>query len=332
MTSASSASFGMDGHPEVTEISDLTEGLLPPERSADVRAHLSGCELCTDVRTSLEEIRSALGTLPGPARMPSDVAGRIDAALAAEALLDASAPGRDGIQNASPAPSSSDEPAAVSRGTDSRDAVSRETVHPGRTAGRSTGRPAGRPRGAGGPGRSGDRRPRRWRTALLGTAGAAALLTLGALFLPDLGADPSSGQAKEESASDAAGSDWTDEALEVRVRSLLAGNKTGEPGRESQGSLKKAESGAPDFSTKASPESPDTHASTVPLCIREGINRSEAPLAVGMGVHEGRQAYIVVLPHGDDGSRVDAYVVDADCVDKTPSSPGTVLTTRTYPR
>ena len=55
------------GHPDVAEISDLTEGLLPPSRTAEVRRHLDDCELCADVHASLEEIRGLLGTLPGPA-------------------------------------------------------------------------------------------------------------------------------------------------------------------------------------------------------------------------------------------------------------------------
>ena len=72
-------------HPDVAEISDLTEGLLSavphrgrapaPRRVRALRRRLA----------SLEEIRGLLGTLPGPHRMPADVAGRIDAALAAEA-------------------------------------------------------------------------------------------------------------------------------------------------------------------------------------------------------------------------------------------------------
>jgi anti-sigma factor RsiW len=77
------------GHPDIDELSDLTEGLLPPSRAADVRRHLDGCALCADVHASLSEIRGLLGTLPGPSHMPDDVATRIDAALAAEALLDA---------------------------------------------------------------------------------------------------------------------------------------------------------------------------------------------------------------------------------------------------
>ncbi|MER5431008.1 hypothetical protein [Streptomyces sp. NPDC002588] len=72
------------GHPDVAEISDLTEGLLTPARSDDVRRHLEDCALCADVHASLEEIRGLLGDVPGPSRMPDDIAQRIDAALAAE--------------------------------------------------------------------------------------------------------------------------------------------------------------------------------------------------------------------------------------------------------
>ncbi|MFD8804041.1 anti-sigma factor family protein [Streptomyces sp. NPDC059597] len=73
------------GHPDVTELSDLAEGILAPTRSADVRRHLEGCEPCADMQASLEEIRTLLGSVPEPSPMPQDVADRIDAALAAEA-------------------------------------------------------------------------------------------------------------------------------------------------------------------------------------------------------------------------------------------------------
>lgn len=92
MTSMTDAN-GDAGHPDVAEISDLAEGLLGPARSGEVRSHLDACALCADVRSSLDEIRGLLGTLPGPSRMPADVAGRIDAALAAEALLGTMEPG-----------------------------------------------------------------------------------------------------------------------------------------------------------------------------------------------------------------------------------------------
>ncbi|MFD7799862.1 anti-sigma factor family protein, partial [Streptomyces anulatus] len=71
-------------HPEVSEISDLTEGLLSPSRAAEVQQHIAGCDLCSEVRDSLEEIRDLLGTMPTPEPMPEDIAARIDAALAAE--------------------------------------------------------------------------------------------------------------------------------------------------------------------------------------------------------------------------------------------------------
>lgn len=72
-------------HPEVSEISDLTEGLLAPSRTAEVQQHLAQCDLCSEIRDSLEEIRGLLGAMPDPEPMPEDIAARIDAALAAEA-------------------------------------------------------------------------------------------------------------------------------------------------------------------------------------------------------------------------------------------------------
>lgn len=169
------------GHPDVAEISDLTEGLLPPSRTADVRRHLDVCVLCTDVYDSLEEIRGLLGNLPGPMRMPDDVAGRIDAALAAEALLSATAPGHE------------------SRDEDDRASVSRETsvagvsVSPGEpNAASPLNRPSGHPHAATGPGRSRRGRGGRRRVAVLGTVFTAAALGLGAILVQSLG-DGSSG-------------------------------------------------------------------------------------------------------------------------------------------
>ncbi|MEV5568302.1 zf-HC2 domain-containing protein, partial [Streptomyces sp. NPDC052196] len=37
---------GATEHPDVSEISELTEGVLPPRRTADVRRHLQDCALC----------------------------------------------------------------------------------------------------------------------------------------------------------------------------------------------------------------------------------------------------------------------------------------------
>lgn len=149
------------GHPDVAEISDLTEGLLPSSRIADVRRHLDECELCADVHASLEEIRGLLGTLPGPPRMPDDVAARIDAALAAEALLNAHAP--DAV---------ADEPALIGSAH-----VSRETSV-------SADRPAGHARtSTTGPGRKDRSRGSRRRIAVLGTVFTVAALGLGSVLV-----------------------------------------------------------------------------------------------------------------------------------------------------
>ncbi|MFF4399854.1 anti-sigma factor family protein [Streptomyces sp. NPDC001480] len=152
MTSTTDAA----GHPDVAEISDLTEGLLPPSRTEDIRRHLEECELCADVHASLEEIRGLLGTLPEPSHMPADVADRIDAALAAEAPVNH---------------------------------VSRETPAP-------ADRPAGRPQAATGPGRKNRGRGRRRRTVVLGAVLTAAVLGAGTLFLQSLGTDKPSSTAQ----------------------------------------------------------------------------------------------------------------------------------------
>ncbi|MDN3023715.1 hypothetical protein [Streptomyces sp. S.PB5] len=151
------------GHPDVAELSDLTEGLLPPTRISDVRQHLDECELCADVHASLEEIRGLLGSLPGPPRMPADVAGRIDAALAAEALLSATAPG------------ASDSPELV------------DSAHVSRETSVSADRPAGHARtSTTGPGRKGRTRGGRRRIAILGTVFTVAALGLGSVLLSSL--------------------------------------------------------------------------------------------------------------------------------------------------
>jgi len=144
------------GHPDVTEISDLTEGLLTPSRTADVERHLDECVLCTDVYTSLEEIRGLLGTMPAPVRMPDDIADRIDAALAAEAD------------------------------------VSRETSAP---ADRLADRPTGHAHAATGPGRKDRARRGRRRTIVLSTVFTAAALGLGSLLVSSLGDDSTQPEA-----------------------------------------------------------------------------------------------------------------------------------------
>lgn len=298
---------GMAGHPDVTEISDLAEGLLPPSRGSAVRRHLDGCEVCADVYASLEEIRGLLGTLPGPPRMPTDVANRIDAALAAEALLNTKEP------------PSAEEPIDGSGGSsaDAETHVSRETPT-------SAGRPTGRPRTATtGPGRKGRTRSGRRRVAVLGAVFTVAALGIGSALWASLGEDQPTRDAAGERATTPADT-FSDGTLKKQVAGLLAEEKT-EGGGGSRTPLGAAT--APDGNHPKVFKEP-----VVPGCVRDGIGREDDALAVEDGRYQGKKALLVLLPAASDPTRVTAYIVDATCVDHRASDArGTILLERTYP-
>ncbi|WP_328943690.1 zf-HC2 domain-containing protein [Streptomyces sp. NBC_00250] len=302
-------------HPDVSEISDLTEGLLSPTRSAAVRRHLDSCPLCADVRSSLEEIRGLLGTLPGPPRMPAEIAGRIDAALAAEALLNATTPESD---------------TAVSRETSRTTAETVPAAPPRPVTARAADRPAGRS-GATGPGRAG--KPRRRRIALLSTLGAAfGAVVLGtSLYLSQTGSVTAGGEAgdtkKADTAAGAALSPFSGSPVEDRVHALLAEGDTAQTPRGI----------APEsMSTEAETTAPERNRdSTVPGCVLAGTGRSDAVLEHERGEYRGSPAYLLVLPDPADSSRVQAYVLDASCADRTTGSgspAADLLFSETYPR
>ncbi|MFI0238447.1 anti-sigma factor family protein [Streptomyces sp. NPDC016845] len=307
-------------HPEVAEISDLAEGLLPASRTADLRRHLDGCVLCADVYASLEEIRGLLGApLPGPSRMPDDVAGRIDAALAAEALLDSLNPELQ--------PEAADADAATETETETveeahdttDDPVSRETSTA--SASRSTNRPSGHARAAAGPGRKPRTRRRRTGAALSAVLTVAAL-GVGALLLQNGDGTPT---AKESGPANT----FADGSLDAKVSELLGtSSKSTEP----------LATKAPSFGTQeSSPQSPKSlpmpkRAATVPACVQLGTHRNEDPLAVDKGTYEGKSAYLVVLPHKTDPAhRVTAFIVDSSCL-KDASPEGELLYTHDYDR
>ncbi|MDX3690446.1 hypothetical protein PV726_08950 [Streptomyces europaeiscabiei] len=291
-------------HPEVAEISDLSEGLLPPSRTTDVRQHLDECPLCADVYASLEEIRGLLGTLPGPPRMPDDVAGRIDAALAAEALLNATAPERE----------TAEETAAADA---SRAAGSEDAAHVSRETSPVAGRPAGRPRASTGPGRTGRRRPNR-RTTVIGAAFAIAALGFGAVLVQSIG-DGDGPTSKDPAAVPAA---FSGVRLEKRVEALLDDAETqSSPGKDP-------------FGTAASPDKSrnTVFRADVPVCIAKGIGDVTGAIASEPGTYRGADAYLVLLPDRSDDSRVTAYVVDASCLDKSSEPAGDILVKQSYAR
>ncbi|WP_406437920.1 hypothetical protein OHB00_25615 [Streptomyces sp. NBC_00631] len=283
------------GHPDVAEISDLTEGLLPPARTAEVRRHLDECELCADVHASLEEIQGLLGTLPGPPRMPADVAGRIDAALAAEALLNATAP-----------------TAHVSRETSPR-----EVSSPGE-------RPAGRPSASAGPGRKnrGRDRGRRRRTVVLGAVFTAAVLGAGSFFLQSLG---SNGSTTAQGKPTKSAGTFSKSTLPSQVKDLLGTKTSTQRGSQKPFSVESQATGQPGSSQ--TPKVLIQPSVRVPACVRQGISQTGDALGAKEGTYQGKDVYLVVLADASDASRVTAYVVDASCVDKTSASPGKILLT-----
>ncbi|MEU3744930.1 MULTISPECIES: hypothetical protein [Streptomyces] len=299
-------------HPDVSEISDLTEGLLSPSRSAAVRRHLDDCALCTDVRTSLEEIRGLLGTLPGPPRMPAEIAGRIDAALAAEALLQATAPESDG---------------PVSRET----SRPRTEPLPSGTPSRAAVRPAGRPNAATGPGRPG--KPRRRRIALVSSMGAAfAAALLGTSLLLSQGGGPTAeiaNGAKKADANAVAMSPFSGTPVEERVHALLGEGAGVASSPQGVG----PESLSAESTTASTPQR--NRDSAVPGCVLAGTGRSDTVLAHERGEYQGTPAYLLVLADPADSTRVQAFVLDATCADR-PTSTGNpaadVLLSETYPR
>lgn len=310
-------------HPEVEEISELAEGLLPASRTADLRRHLQSCALCADVYASLEEMRDLLGTpLPGATRMPDDVAGRIDAALAAEALLGNLTPDLTAPETAQGTTQGSGEGTDEGADKDARDTtdpVSRETSVA--STPRSTDRPSGHPCATAGPGRK--PRTRRRRTgAALGAVLTVAALGVGALLLHNGDGTPT---AKESTPADT----FADSSLETKVSELLGGSSE---------SATPLATEAPSFGTQeSSPKAPKSlsmpkRAPTVPACVQLGTHRNEDPLAVEKGTYEGKSAYLVVLPHKTDPAhRVTAFVVDSSCL-KEASSEGELLYTHDYDR
>ncbi|MEK9519433.1 hypothetical protein MIU24_08480 [Streptomyces venezuelae] len=323
-------------HPDVSEISELTEGLLSPTRSAAVRRHLDACPLCADVRTSLEEIRGLLGTLPGPPRMPAEIAGRIDAALAAEALLNATTPDGDVSVSRETEPDAADtpDPADTADTADTAPSVTHSSSGPtdrssDRSVGRAADRPAGRSGAATGPGRAG--KPRRRRIALLATLGAAfGAVVLGtSLYLSqsaDVTAGDQAGTTKADSSAAALNS-FSGAPVEDRVSALLA---KGDSAITPRGITPES------MSAEGQGTAPQRNRDgVVPGCVVAGTGRSDTVLQHERGEYQGKPAYLLVLSDPADSKRVQAYVVDASCAERTAGSgspAADLLFSETYPR
>ncbi|MEI7034006.1 hypothetical protein [Streptomyces pratensis] len=317
MTSTS----GTAQHPEIDEISDLTEGLLSPSRTAEVLQHVASCDLCAEVRDSLEEVRRLLGSLPDPEPMPADIAARIDAALADQ-----------------PRPTG-DEPLDVSRETATGATPSSTLRAPFDGGGASVsppGRPAGRSTAPTGPGRRTFRRRRR--AAVLGTAVGAAVIGMGVFFLQAVGPSQDASQTasdRQASAVDSGPHRFTDGTLEARVQALVRGRASPKsPGAQkmppNMDSRSTSEAAIPE--TEATSNPLRAPAVAVPPCVQQATGRNAPALALDEGEYRGAEAFLVVLPHSSDPARVEAYIVAASCVDTAPESAGRLLLSRAYDR
>ncbi|MGW3493270.1 hypothetical protein [Streptomyces sp. NPDC001020] len=308
------------GHPEAEELSDLSEGLLSPSRTADVRQHLDGCVLCADVYGSLEEIRGLLGTLTGPERMPDDVAARIDAALASETLPEVTPPTPDPDTSGVTFP----EPTAAH--------VSRET-----SPSSPSSRPSGYARAATGPGRTNRTRRNSRRTVALGAVFTAAALGLGTLLVQTLGDDtgtapPTATRQHTDAAHTDAAHTYSEGTLPGQVAELLASSKTSEGHSNSAKPWGiESDSGTTGATGQRNTTSQDTGVQ-VPDCIEQGIHSSETVIAADKGVYRGTTVYLLVMPDASDASKVTAYIVDAACLKQASASPGKVLLTQSYAR
>ncbi|MFJ4687844.1 anti-sigma factor family protein [Streptomyces sp. NPDC088789] len=301
----------LTGHPDVTEIADLTEGLLSSSRTAEVREHLETCELCADVHASLEEVRGLLGTMPGPVGMPTDVADRIDAALAAE-------PFPPGVH---------DDDALVSRETEGGARTPHDLddgVRVSRETSVAADRPAGRARvSTSGPGRKAHDRARRRRVTVIGAAFAAAAVGLGSVLLSTLTNGETSTPGNGER-STAVADTFSSGTLERQVADLLTVPETAS-------TLGTERTPKDDLGVEGEADPPRVlQEPSVPDCVREGIGRDDPALAVDEGVYQGTEAMLVVLSDPSDARRVTAYIMDSTCIKRSSTAIAEILLQTSY--
>jgi hypothetical protein len=295
-----------NAHPDVVELSDLTEDLLAPERAAAVRAHVSSCAQCGEVLASLQGVRALLGEAPPAEPMPADIAARIDAALLAEE------------RDATDLP---DEPSGVPRETSPR------TVdRPHADVPRGTSAPAGRPTAPTGPGRS-RRRSRGLRFAV--AASSAAVLALGWMTYQLAQQHTGSGTMSADSSAKRSDAQAPAAAGMVgdQVARLLGGTGSAESGSGSGKSGANSPMLDPRGGTAVT--APDGTVTAVPACVLQATMRAQKPLAAERESYQGVDSYLVVLPDPADSTYVDAFVVTAAC---SAADPGRVLFQNSYPR
>jgi hypothetical protein len=73
-------------HLSADTLADLDAGLLAADERSQAERHLSGCTTCRATRTALADVSAQLGAAAWRDPIPADVATRVEAALAREAM------------------------------------------------------------------------------------------------------------------------------------------------------------------------------------------------------------------------------------------------------
>jgi hypothetical protein len=170
---------------------------------------------------------------------------------------------------------------------------------------------------------------RRRRTGFYAAVCAAGALVLGGaiygITLAGAGTSGSNGASAEKRATAASGAG----AVGDQVHRLLAASGGTQPKGEAPVAPDHAQTPMLSGPDTASQGAPGQTPATVPACVAEATQRSQAPIASERERFQGTESYLLVLPHPGDSGKVDAYVVGASC---TGTTPGTVLFRATYPR
>lgn len=173
---------------------------------------------------------------------------------------------------------------------------------------------------------------------ILGTAFGAAAVGMSVLLLQSLQSSQDSAGTMAERGVNAAEKrqeGFSENTLEGRVRALLSETEASRtPSHEPDKPYLDTKSSPGNLPPgDASPRVPlRTPSVDVPPCVQQGTGRNVPALAVEQGSYQGAAAFLVVLPHATDSTRVQAYVVDAACVTSTPAAKGQLLLTHSYTR
>ena len=295
------------GHPDVEVISEYLEELLPADSTSAVGAHLDDCPDCRETLDALDELRGLLGEPEFPP-MPTDIALRIDAALAVEAGLRAQQGPTEPVAER-PLRSGPVRTTGPSQGP-------AHTAHGGSKRPSTPHRPNNR------------RRNSNWlRKAALGVGGVAVLGCVVTLTL-SLGsgagvrsASSSAGGPAISKAEGAAGTAYVFTAVgfTAQVQSLIGSSEgSTAPRAMTQGEASGSAAATP--SSKAPP-----------ACVLRAVNRpSQSPLTSAFGNYQGTPVFALVYQGSGAATAVDAYLVAADCSSPT-GGRSAVLLQRTVP-